>query len=108
VFGKAFDAIGKTWLIGGWFARTEWIAANPATVRTFAGVMRETARWANTHPAESAQILEANTKVAVGAANRVTYGENLEPRLIQPQLDIAAKYNLIAHDLPASSLIARL
>jgi NitT/TauT family transport system substrate-binding protein len=105
VFGKAFDAIGKTWLIGGWFARTEWIAANPGIVRTFAGVMRETARWANGHTALSAQILEANTKIAVGAANRVTYAENLDPRLIQPQLDIARKYGLIAHDLAAATLI---
>jgi len=105
VFGKAFDAIGKTWLIGGWFARTEWIAANPGIVRSFAGVMRETARWANAHQAQSAQILEAHTKIAVGAANRVTYAENLDARLIQPQLDIAAKYGLIAHDLAAATLI---
>jgi NitT/TauT family transport system substrate-binding protein len=105
IFGKAFDAIGKTWLIGGWFARTEWIAANPSAVRAFAGVMRETARWANAHQAQSAQILEANTKIAVGRANRVTYAENLDPRLIQPQLDIAVKYGLIAHDLAAATLI---
>jgi NitT/TauT family transport system substrate-binding protein len=105
-FGKAFDAIGRTWLIGGWFARTEWIAANPRIVRAFAGVMRETARWANAHPAQSAQILEANTKIAVGTANRVVYAENLDARLIQPQLDIAAKYGLIPHDLAAATLIA--
>ena len=105
-FGKAFDAIGKTWMIGGWFARNDWIAANPATAKTFAGVMRKTAQWANTHQALSAQTLEANTKVAVGSANRVVYAETLDPRLIQPQIDIAAKYNLIPHDLPASALIA--
>jgi NitT/TauT family transport system substrate-binding protein len=105
IFGKAFDAIGKTWLIGGWFARTEWIAANPGIVRTFAGVMRATARWANARQVQSAQILEANTKIAVGAANRVTYAESLDPRMIQPQLDIAAKYGLIAHSLAAATLI---
>jgi hypothetical protein len=53
-----------------------------------------------------AQILEANTKVSVGTATRVLYAEDLDPRLIQPQLDIAAKYALIPHDLPAASLIA--
>jgi NitT/TauT family transport system substrate-binding protein len=106
IFGKAFDAIGKTWMIGGWFARTEWISANPGLVRAFAGALREAGRWANGHQVQSAQILEANTKIAVGTANRVVYADALDPRLIQPQIDIAAKYALIPHDLAATSLIA--
>jgi NitT/TauT family transport system substrate-binding protein len=104
--GKPFDAIAKTWLVGGWFARAAWIDANLSAARAFAGAMRETARWANGNPAQSAQILEAYTKISIGTATRVLYAEQLDPRLIQPQLDIAAKYALIPHDLPATSLIA--
>ena len=28
VLSIPFDALGKEWLIGGWFAKTDWIAAN--------------------------------------------------------------------------------
>lgn len=107
-FTKAFDAIAKQFLIGAWFAKTDWIAANPDTVRKFAAVMRESAQWAN-KPAnytQSAAILEKYTKVAVGAANRVVYAERLDPALIQPSIDTAAKYKLLKASFPAAQLIS--
>jgi NitT/TauT family transport system substrate-binding protein len=107
-FGKAFDAIGKEFLIGGWFAKTDWIAANTDTVRKFIAVMRESAQWAN-KPADfsqSATILEKYTKVAVGAANRVAYAERLDPALIQPSIDTAAKYGLLKASFPAAKMIS--
>jgi NitT/TauT family transport system substrate-binding protein len=107
-FGKAFDAIGKQFLIGGWFAKTDWIAANTDTVRKFVAVMRESAQWAN-KPADfsqSATILEKYTKVAVGAANRVAYAERLDPALIQPSIDTAAKYGILKAPFPATKMIS--
>jgi NitT/TauT family transport system substrate-binding protein len=107
-FAKAFDAIGKQFLIGGWFAKTDWIAANADTVKKFAGVMREAAEWAN-KPAnykQSASILEAHTKVAVGTANRVTFGERLDPALIQPNIDAAVKYGVLKTSFPAAKIIS--
>lgn len=107
-FTKAFDAIAKQFLIGGWFAKTDWIAANADTVRKFVAVMRESAEWAN-KPAnykQSAEILEKYTKVAVGNANRIVYAERLDPALIQPSIDTAAKYGLVKAAFPASKLIA--
>ena len=107
-FTKAFDAIGKQFLIGGWFAKTEWIGANPDAVKKFAGVMREAAQWAN-KPAnykQSAAILEKYTKVAVGAANRIAFAEHLDPALIQPNIDVAAKYGVLKASFPASKIIS--
>ena len=107
-FGKAFDAIGKQFLIGGWFAKTDWIAANADTVRKFVAVMRESAQWAN-KPGdlkESAAILEKYTKVAVGNANRIAYGERLDPALIQPCIDVAAKYGVLKASFPAAQIIS--
>ena len=109
-FGKAFDAIGKEFLIGGWFAKTDWIAANTDTVKKFVAVMRESAQWAN-KPAnfsQSAAILEKYTKVTVGAANRVAYAERLDPALIQPSIDTAAKYGILKASFPAAKMISTL
>lgn len=107
-FSKAFDAIGKLFLIGGWFAKNDWIAANPDTVKKFAAVMRETALWANrsSNHQQSAAILEKYTKVAVGSANRIAFGDRIDPALIQPNIDIAAKYGVLKASFPAAKLIA--
>jgi NitT/TauT family transport system substrate-binding protein len=107
-FTKAFDAIGKQFLIGGWFAKTDWIGANVATVRTFAAVMREAAQWGNKSAnfKESAAILEKYTKVIVGASNRIVYAERLDPALIQPSIDAAAKYKLLKASFPAAMMIS--
>jgi NitT/TauT family transport system substrate-binding protein len=109
-FGKAFDAIGKEFLIGGWFAKTDWIAANTDTAKKFVAVMRESAQWANKPAdfAQSAAILEKYTKVSVGAANRVAYAERLDPALIQPSIDTAAKYGVLKAPFPATKMISTL
>ena len=49
-FSKAFDAIAKQFLIGGWFAKTDWIAANADTVKKFVAVMRESASGPTSPP----------------------------------------------------------
>ena len=107
-FAKAFDAIGKQFLIGGWFAKTDWIAANPVAVKKFALVMRQTAQWANkpANYAQSAAILEKYTKVAVGSANRIAFGERLDPALIQPNIDVAARYGILKASFPAAKIIS--
>ena len=107
-FAKAFDAIGKQFLIGGWFAKNDWIAANVDTVKKFAAVMRESAQWANkpVNYKQSAAILEKYTKVAVGSANRIAFAEHLEPALIQPNIDAAAKYHVLKAPFAASQLIS--
>ena len=107
ILTSTFDAIGKSWLIGGWFAKNDWIDANPALVKTIAKVMRDTAVWSNAHQAETAVLLENNTKVHVGSANRVVYAERLDPAQIQPNIDAAAKYKLLKAPFPASELISK-
>jgi NitT/TauT family transport system substrate-binding protein len=107
-FTKAFDAIGTQFLIGGWFAKTDWIAANTETVKKFAAVMREAALWANkpVNYKQSAAILEKYTKVSVGAANRISFADHLDPALIQPNIDVAAKYGVLKASFPAAKIIS--
>ena len=44
--------------------------------------------------------------MAVGAANRVAYAERLDPALIQPSIDTAAKYGLLKASFPAAKMIS--
>jgi NitT/TauT family transport system substrate-binding protein len=100
------DAIAKRFAIGGWVVKTDWLANNPTTVRAFNEAMREAARWGNDpkNRQQSAAILLKYTKIEVGAANRVVYGEHLVAADIQPQIDVAAKYGILASAFPAADM----
>jgi hypothetical protein len=70
-------------------------------------VMQQTAKWANAHHAESAKILEAETKTPVTSTTmRVTFGETIEPAQIQSLVDTSAKYGVIKQSFPVADFIA--
>lgn len=106
VLSYCYDAIGSDFLIGAWFSTSDWAKAHPALARSYAAIMADTARWARTHNAESARILENETKIAmVPATKRVLFGERLDPAAVQPLIDIAARYGVLKTAFPANDLI---
>ena len=109
VLASADDALGKFYLRTVWFARSSWANDHPDAVARFAAVIRQTARWANDkrNQAKSAAILVSHTKIdpgVVAAMARVHYGESLDASLLQPELDVNAKYDHFAA-FPAGDLI---
>jgi NitT/TauT family transport system substrate-binding protein len=107
ILAPVYDAIGKEFLIGGWFATVDWTRAHPDLAKRFNAAIAEAARWANAHHAESAPILAKYTKIqATPAMNRATFAERLDPAQIQPLVDAAAKYKVIKAAFPAAALIA--
>jgi NitT/TauT family transport system substrate-binding protein len=109
VLAKPFELIGKPLMIGGWFATTDWQKKNVAAARAFAGVMYETARWANANHDKSAVILQKYTKIDDATMRRmvrVTYAESLEPDMIDPTLDLAARVKFTERRVRATEMIA--
>lgn len=107
---STFDAISPAFAPSVWFATPSWVAAHPQSVLGFIRAMRRTAVWANQHHDESAAILARYTKQSVAAiegVRRVTYGEGLTPGLIQPPIDVAAKYGLVKGSYSAIEMIAK-
>jgi NitT/TauT family transport system substrate-binding protein len=106
--GSPYSSIGKRFLINGWFADSSWIARNPDIVRRFADALREAAKWANSNQAESAPILVAHSKIPLRLVKHMTrarFAEVLDPVLIQPQIDAAVKYGVIANRFPAGNIM---
>jgi len=106
--GDVLDGVGSHYMIVGWLATDSWLAAHPDVATKFAGAIAKAAVWANTHQAESAAILVANSKLDPATAAtmaRAVYGTQLEPSLIQPVIDAAAKYGIIDKPIAASDLI---
>ncbi len=95
-------------MLGGWFAVDRWIVAQPDTVARFASALRAAAAWANAHHAESAAILARDTGIPTPAdatVVRAQFGLTLDPALIRPVLDAAARNGELDHPVNVNDLI---
>ncbi len=112
IFGKAFDAVAKQFMITATFATNDWVHKNADTARKLAQAIYETGRWANSraNQAHSGEILAGFAKLdpaVVGSMTRATYSTSADPKLLQPPLDIAYKYKFIDRQISASELLPR-
>jgi NitT/TauT family transport system substrate-binding protein len=110
--GNAQGAIAPKFLIMGWFANDAWIAKNPEAVRRFRSAIQKTAIWANAHHDKSAEILLKYLKLDPDVAKnmrRAAYDTSgtLNPGLMQPVIDAAARYGTLTKSFPATELIAQ-
>jgi NitT/TauT family transport system substrate-binding protein len=107
--GKAYDAIAKQFYIAAWFASKDWLAANPVVAKRLQTSVYDVARWANANHDQTAVILSKYSKLDVDkieAMARAVFATSLSPNLMQPVLDIAARYNLIKQPIAARMLMA--
>jgi NitT/TauT family transport system substrate-binding protein len=109
IMAYAFNAFSSYFAAGAWFTSKSWLAAHPAEAAKFVRIMHDAAQWAAAHAHDSAQILANNLKEnpqEVEKAARVDYGSAVTPAMIQPVIDLCAKYNVIKARFPASELLA--
>jgi NitT/TauT family transport system substrate-binding protein len=109
ILANAFNAYSPYFAAGTWFTTKTWLAAHPSDAAKFVRVMRDASKWAAAHPHEAAQMLSTNLKEdlhAVDTATPVDYGAAVTPAMIQPVIDLCAKYNVIKARFPAADLIA--
>jgi NitT/TauT family transport system substrate-binding protein len=110
VVAKPAESIAKSYLINEWFANRAWLLANRPLVKRLTNAIYNTARWANTHRDATAVILAKYSKLdldRVHAMNRARFATTLEPRLIQPVLDLAFTYGGLTHRFEATDMIVR-
>lgn len=105
---NVYTAVGNGFLIGAWFTKGDFAKQHPDLVKRFANAIVETSKWANTHHAESAKILEKYTKQTIEPQiKRVRFAERLDPAEVQPLIDAAAKYKVLKAAFPAAEFIAQ-
>jgi NitT/TauT family transport system substrate-binding protein len=95
VLGNCFDAIASRFMIAAFFTTVAWADAHRDLLRRYQAAMRDTARWANANHPKTAEILAKASTVDVAtlrSMNRAVYPESLDPKLIQPVIDITARY----------------
>jgi NitT/TauT family transport system substrate-binding protein len=103
-----FDDVAPRWMLGAWFATPAYISANRAAVDAFRTVITKTAIWANANQDKSAVILAKYSHLdpaVVKSMHRITYATRPEAALIQPAIDLSARYGVIAAPFPAQELL---
>jgi NitT/TauT family transport system substrate-binding protein len=108
--GWPYESIARRFLGAGYFSTRAWADANPDLVKRFAAAIAETGGWANSHPADTAVILEKYTHVGadtLAQIPRAKYAQTLAAVDVQPTIDFGARYKILDASFPASALIYR-
>jgi NitT/TauT family transport system substrate-binding protein len=95
IIGVPYDAIAKEFLVSAYFTTSTWAKANPDVLKRFISAIHEAAVWGNANHAKSAEILLKYAKMDPDLAAsmvRVKYGEQLTTAIMQPVINVAAKY----------------
>lgn len=109
VLAKAYDAIAKRFESAGYVTTAEYAARNQDALARFARAMHDAAVYTNAHLAETTDIVASYSGIpaaAIAKSVRATDPEYVDPRNIQPLIDVAAKYGAIERAFPADEIIS--
>jgi NitT/TauT family transport system substrate-binding protein len=107
VVGVPYEALAPRLLTTAWIANANWLEANAPTAQRFTAAIHATALWANGNRNVTAVLLAKYTKLPpeiVATMGRATYGETLDPALIQPVLDASSRYGFLPRRFAAAEL----
>jgi NitT/TauT family transport system substrate-binding protein len=85
------------------------VEANRDVYERFARAMHEATNYTNVHPDQTVDIVAGFTGAtpdSVRHSHRAQSAGYLDPRALQPLIDIAAKYGLIERSFPAADIIS--
>jgi NitT/TauT family transport system substrate-binding protein len=105
-----YEAIAARFTPSVWFTTRAWLAGHHDDAKRYAAIMRDTATWANANHTASGDILATIAKLtpdrmASLTMHRSPYAEILDAKMIQPVIDVAARYGLISKAFPASEIM---
>lgn len=106
--GYAYGAIAPIFMGGAYVGRRDWADQHAGTMRRVARVMAEATTYINAHLAETAPLVTELTLIALdntAKMHRTINGTVLDPALLQPVIDVAAKYGTIPQSFPARDIV---
>lgn len=107
VLTYGFESVSRDFITTAWCSTSQWAKDHAALVERFVAAMNETAAWANKNPQQSGTILASYLKMdpaVIATMTRVRYGGKMTPALVQPLIDISAKYGGFS-SFPAQELL---
>jgi ABC-type nitrate/sulfonate/bicarbonate transport system substrate-binding protein len=92
----------------GWMSTLDYARTNRATVDKFRAALQESARYVNAHMSETVDVMSKFTSIpaAVFASMpRIQSALTVDPKQLQPLIDMCAKYKAIPNAFDARELI---
>jgi len=109
IFARTYDAIASVFMYSAWFAANDYIANDRPPLATFSRTERQAAAYVNSHPAETVAPLAAFTNTPadeIAKMTRAMMATTLDPKLIQPVIDVCVRYKAIPSTFDATAMIA--
>jgi NitT/TauT family transport system substrate-binding protein len=104
VLGLAASAIAERYVLSIYFAQNDYLAKHGEAAKRFMRVTYDAARYTNTHRAETVAMMSEITKISPAVFAkivRVSHSTSTDPSMLQPVIDVAAKYKNIPRAFPA-------
>jgi NitT/TauT family transport system substrate-binding protein len=108
VLAPAYSAIGANYLVSAWFTTTDYASKHPDVIARFRRVVEQAGAFANAHHDVTAPIVSEVSKIplsVITGAQRGVLGTQLTPALVQPVIDVAAKYGVLSGTFSAGDII---
>lgn len=108
LLSPSVTAIAPRFVQAAFFATADFVAKNKATVAAFRRVVEESAGYANAHHGEMIPLLSKFTGIdpkVIAAEPQQLFGTSLDPKLLQPLVDVCAKYGAIPSSFDAAAMI---
>jgi NitT/TauT family transport system substrate-binding protein len=93
--GASEDAIGQHFMVSAWFAMGPWATAHVDIVRRFGAAIRDTDEWADKNPEGCVAIMARAfhfDPATIPPNLMASFPPSLTPALIQPMIDVVARY----------------
>jgi len=103
-----YGAIAPRFIGGVFYTTTAYSKSHPEAIRTFVRVYYEAARYTNAHHAATVQMMSEFTAVpaaVIATRPRVESPTELNLSMIQPTIDLYARYGVIRQSFPANELV---
>jgi NitT/TauT family transport system substrate-binding protein len=109
VLTDAYSAIAPSYLGLAWVTTTAFADAHPDLIARFGRVIHDANLYVNGHHEATVQMMADLAKVdpsRVRGVTRVSFAPYVTPELVQPVIDLLAKYKVISKPFPASEMIS--
>ncbi len=109
VLGQPLDAIAKRFQSSAFAVMAPAVAQKFDAMSRFARAMHESQVFTNAHPDDTIDLVAAYsgaTRETVARSRRVSDPEYVDPRNLQPLIDVLAKYGVIDKAFPAREIIS--
>jgi len=106
--GTPYASIAPAFMVVGWFAYGPWADSHRDAVTAFATVLNRGAAYTNAHYRDLIPMISQYSHIPTDALAKMqfaTIASSLDPAMIQPVINAAAKYHVIPRAFPAKELI---